>query len=185
MHGTIMTFQICVIRFKRDKNYLRHNKYLITSPMTCILLSLMTALDESPRRGSSGWLEGCPSLLDWDRPAADWGPRVAMDILVGCWAGRESWQLLQCEGALNPCKLLWKWSPLCCAGDVTLLTCMWPVYIMRSIKFLKIVQARPVFAFNALPWQPEGSQGSSERVGASDWPFVWNVLSSLSGKKKN
>lgn len=44
------------------------------------------------------------------------------------------------SGALNPCKLLWKWFSLWWARDVTLLPSVWPVYIMRSINFLKILQ---------------------------------------------
>lgn len=45
------------------------------------------------------------------------------------------------SGALNPCKLSGKWFPLWWAWDGTLLPSVWPVYIMRSINFLKILQS--------------------------------------------
>lgn len=101
-------------------------------------------------------INSCDSLW-WKPPRAGFEWRTGPDFLLG---STSSWlwiagcygyirgllsrarivTAVAVSGALNPCKLLWKWFPLWRARDVTLLPSVWPVYIMRSIKFLKILQ---------------------------------------------
>lgn len=129
--------QKCVPMYETDKNYMRcvFSDFYFTVFNSCDSLR-WTAQKIELRFTGELVLTFC-----WDPPGAGW-------LWIGSCYGYKRGLLSRAgtvtavamSGALNPWKLLRKRFPLWWDRDVTLLPSVWPVYIMRSINFLKILQ---------------------------------------------